>query len=122
MERTPRGLAASLFNVSASIVLVAIASVVMVRLIRTDPDSSATFAPFYVLLLCLIGGFLFSGREGRWVTAKILLQALSIFVILPLAIMFYGTYWMNTAIELDQLSHHPYVASSLDTNRPSIHE
>ena len=51
MRTINRSLAASLFNVFARIVLVVIASGVMVRLIRTDPDSAATFAPVYFLVL-----------------------------------------------------------------------
>ena len=29
-------------------------------------------------------------------------------------------YWVNASYDLSKRSHHPYVASSLDTNRPSL--
>jgi peptidoglycan/LPS O-acetylase OafA/YrhL len=119
MQRVTRGLASSLFNVLASIVLVVIASGVMVWFIRTDPDSAATFSPVYVLVLCLIGGFLFSGRGGKWVTVKLVIQALGIFVILPLAILVYGTYWTNVTIEHSNAPNRSMTELLDETNSPS---
>jgi hypothetical protein len=74
------------FNVVASIVLVVLSSFVMARLIKSDPDSATTFAPFYVIILFLIGGFLFAGRGGKWVTVKVIIQMLFIFVAIPLCL------------------------------------
>jgi hypothetical protein len=92
---------------------------VMVRLIRTDPDSAASFSPACIVVLCLIVGFLFSEREGQWEEAKPLLKLLSGLVIL-VGLALYAFYWVNTSYDLASRSHHPYVASSLDTNRPSL--
>jgi len=64
------------FNCVASFVLVLVSSIVLARLIRSDPDSAALFSPFYVLILLMIGGFLFSGHQGKWMTVKIWLQVI----------------------------------------------
>ena len=89
------GLCANCFNVVASVVLIVLSSVVMARLVASDHDSAATFAPFYVFTLFLIGGFLFSGKEGKWITVKVLIQILCIFVVLPLSIVLYAASCAN---------------------------
>jgi peptidoglycan/LPS O-acetylase OafA/YrhL len=89
-------LGASGFNLVASIVLVVVSSVVMARLVVEDHDTAATFAPFYVVTLFVIGGFLFSGREGKWINVKVVIQMLSIFVVLPLGILLYAAYCVNS--------------------------
>ena len=91
------------FNIFASVVLVLVSSVVMARLIRSDPDSAANFAPFYVLTIFLIGGFLFSGRQGKWITLKVVIQALFIFLVLPLCILLYAAFHVNSPPAFDSM-------------------
>lgn len=100
-QKTPgQSLAASLFNAFASIVLVAISSGVMVWFLRTEPNVAVGFAPVYLIVLIIIGGFFFSGRGGKWAAVHVILQALGIFVVLPLLILLYVTVWANTALEV----------------------
>jgi hypothetical protein len=83
------------FNIAASAIMVALASGVMAWLISSDPDSAFTFAPFFVVILFLIGGFAFAGRQGRWITAKVMIQMFFIFAVLPLTILLYASLCAN---------------------------
>ena len=115
MRTINRSLAASLFNVFASMVLVAIASGVMVWFIRADPDSAATFAPVYFLVLCLIGGFLFSGPGGKWFAVRVAIVVL-ILVMVPLLILLAGTVWVHEVVH-EELGRN--AISAFETNSPS---
>ena len=115
MRTINRSLAASLFNVFASIALVVIASGVMVWFIRTDPNAAATFSPVYFLVLCLIGGFLFSSQGGKWVTVRVAIVVL-ILVMLPLLILLAATVWVHEVVHEEPGRN---AISAFETNSPS---
>ena len=55
----------------------------------------------YALIVFLIGGFLFAGKRGGWITLKVVIQGLFIFILLPVGLLLYGTFWMNKPAPVD---------------------
>jgi hypothetical protein len=96
---------AKCFNFVAGAVLVVLSSAVMARLIASDYGWAMTFAPFYVFGLFLIGGFLFNGKHGKWITVKVTIQMLVMFVVLPLCVAFYTVCWINAPADKNQTYH-----------------
>jgi hypothetical protein len=89
-----------LFNVGASIILVLASSGVMAWLMKEDVDSAVNFVPVFVMVLMLIGGLVFAGKDGKWITAKVIIQGIVIFIVLPIVILVYAMLYANTPKDL----------------------
>jgi hypothetical protein len=93
---------AKCFNFVAGTVLVVLSSAVMARLITSEYGWALTFAPFYVFGLFLIGGFLFNGKHGKWITVKVTVQVIVLFVVLPICVILSTIHWINAPQEENQ--------------------
>jgi hypothetical protein len=95
----PRG-----FNWAAGLILVAVATVALAGFAGTgDTNELMSYLPWYVLVLLVIGAFLFSKGRGKWATTKMVAVGICVFVVLPLYVLIRAMISLNTPVPVTEM-------------------
>jgi hypothetical protein len=86
------------------IILIVLATVAIASLVVSgDTSNLLTFLPWYVLVLLMIGAFLFPKGRGKWGAAKMVVVGIFVFVVLPLYILIRAMISFNTPTPVTEM-------------------